>query len=563
MDPCEFLRRRYYSTLYSLNNPLSYFPKTALPRFKNMCSENDNVVDLLKGFSLTLVEFDNRHNHKHGLFEHNREVSVVELHERESFKTNHGFSIELNESENENGDMELKGISVEKFSGLCLNLKIREAQLQMLVIFEILSLMEIDELEFLERNKKIQADTEKEKETKAKQSLIRRRNKKSNKKVKSEKQVVQSDEYLMFSLLTNLIDRLSLWDTLSTKTEGSGTYGFMAYVLVPYFNKKLPNLIKHVIENMKGSNMKLISFKRKKEDDHEKPKSKSKYKKVLLEKKPPQLSKSTSLAESDDFKPLTSLKRSESNLSTKYLSKREVDLNIKQASKNPLDVPSSQSFIFASQAKRSKSIASIPTITSTTTSTSQREVMATPRKPKFMKSKSQIEPRHISSQTQVQATPAKPKDNSYHSSSLHTVEATPNTSITSVVSTPMNLFAKPDKKQNSINEKLLSASKEVIIDATPRKLIIQETPPKGFGSPTMLETPIQRIQSSPIQSQKKSKPGDPISMETSPFVNVLKDSESLMSFKPVKLFNDEEYDSDELLNPKKKVVRTTYSKRKK
>ena len=89
---------------------------------------------------------------------------------------------------------------------------------------------------------------------------------------------------------------------------------------------------------MKSLNMKLVSLKRKKSDqvdteEHEqvdteiehgttpqesdtpkhqdetlKMKPRSKYRKVLLDKNPPKLSKSTSIVDSDDFKPLISLK---------------------------------------------------------------------------------------------------------------------------------------------------------------------------------------------------------------------------------------------------------------
>lgn len=86
------------------------------------------------------------------------------------------------------------------------------------------------------------------------------------------------------------------------------------------------------------------------------------------------------------------------------------------------------------------------------------------------------------------------------------------------------------------------------------------------------------------------KPGDPVALESSPFISILSDSENLMGLRPKKLFDsittspqdkhyddekvaknshnnneyDSEYDSDELLNPSsKQTVRSTYSKRRK
>ena len=74
-------------------------------------------------------------------------------------------------------------------------------------------------------------------------------------------------------------------------------------------------------------------------------------------------------------------------------------------------------------------------------------------------------------------------------------------------------------------------------------------------------TPGYLIDSSPLKNldsshQGKPKPGEPIPIETSPLLNVLRDSESLIhKMKPVNLFTDHdhdyEYDSDELLNPNK------------
>lgn len=580
-DPIEFLTFRYYSTLYSLKDPLSYFPKTALPRFKNLCIENKStiiMIDLLKNFCLNINEFDNRHNHKYGILSISKGLSKIELIEQDKFKSRNGFLIE----QENNDEEEIKGISLEKLSQLILDLKIREAQLQIITIFEILSMLEINENEFLEKNKKIQKKLEKIKEKKAKLSLIGKNRRKKEKKVQKEVddgEELGGDEYLIYQSLNNLIDRLNLWDTLSTRAEGAGTYGFMAYVLVPYFNKKLPNLMKHVIENMKGLNMKLISSKRKKHENDDKnqqdsKKSKSKFRKVLLDKKPPSLSKSDTIIDSEDFKPLTSLKRSQSNLSTKMLSKREVDLNIKTKPESlDSNSNSTQSFIFRSQLKRSKST------TTTTTST-----MTISNKPKFRKSLSQVEATPAKSrvinisQSQVQATPVviMKNSNSIHNNtnnfnSLSQIEATPDTSIHSPpISTPLNKFIKPDKKQNSINEKLLSASKEIdLIQKTPIKSTTTTTTNNTL---TMIEaTPGYLIDSSPLKNldsshQGKPKPGEPIPIETSPLLNVLRDSESLIhKMKPVNLFNDHdhdyEYDSDELLNPNKNRSNKTYSKK--
>ena len=351
--------------------------------------------------------------------------------------------------ENEN---QIHGITMEKLSQLILDLKIREAQLQILIIFELLNLMHVEEQEFLTKNKNIQLDKEAQKSKN--QSLVRRKRRKNKKKQpNSEKDIlspaiIQSVEtekqFQLFMSLTTYIDRLSLWDTLSVKSGGAGMYGFIGYVLVPYFHKKLPKLVEFVVESMKSLNMKLVSLKRKKSDqvdteEHEqvdteiehgttpqesdtpkhqdetlKMKPRSKYRKVLLDKNPPKLSKSTSIVDSDDFKPLISLKKSKSNLSAKHLSKREVDLNLKQSSKADFSSIStaSLSFIFGTRAKKSLSASTVTT--SRPTRTKSEKIATTPVKPKLKHSVSQIEAtpakaRKVYMQPQVQATPVAPQ----------------------------------------------------------------------------------------------------------------------------------------------------------
>lgn len=757
-NPIDFLTTRYYSTLYSLNNPLSYFPKTALPRFKNLFKGNldennnnnnvheehsdsrtSNIIEGLWGFWLNSNAFDRRHNQKYGIFgditkgsdnDMNYQVLKalirIELIEQQKFKSHHGFELDQpmplsenprnseimdidNKGENED---QLHGITMEKLSQFILDLKIREAQLQILIIFELLNLMQVEEQEFLTENIKIQE--EKEAQKSKNQSLVRRKRRKNKKKQSNSDKDISSPastqnienekHFELFMSLTTYIDRLSLWDTLSVKTGGAGMYGFIGYVLVPYFHKKLPKLVEFVVENMKSLNMKLISLKRKKsdqvdQDEHEqidkemekgirprdsdtpkhqddthKTKPRSKYRKVLLDKNPPKLSKSTSIADSDDFKPLISLKKSKSNLSAKHLSKREVDLNLKQSSKADLSSIStvSLSFIFGTRAKKSLSTTTTTVTTSRSTRTKSEAMSRTPIKPKLTHSVSQIEAtpaksRKVYIQPQVQATPLAPapesqplllqqpipvspshRENHTNTGSIANtlnepaylleVEATPYKSNMLVITTTTDQFIRPNTKQRqSINEKLLSLSKDLNVEMTPKQNILVFSTPrnnsafvddrnnnKGVSNDInmVINTPLHRQQligSSPLKFRRESvssvtsvisntnnnnndnldnnghgksgpKPGDPIALESSPFISILSDSENLMGSRPKKLFDsistspyskdyanekvvkdnygkkdyDSEYDSDELLNPStKRNIKSTYSKRRK
>ncbi|KAK7684023.1 hypothetical protein QCA50_012999 [Cerrena zonata] len=123
----------------------------------------------------------------------------------------------------------------EKLSALTLDLKVREAQLQILISLELISLLEIQENVFLDQNLKRQ-ESEFEKSKKAvKPSLVRKRKNKSSKKIMptflgmginvdelkvliNEPSTIKIDEYSLFSSMTTLVDRMGIWDTLAGVT---------------------------------------------------------------------------------------------------------------------------------------------------------------------------------------------------------------------------------------------------------------------------------------------------------------------------------------------------------
>ena len=151
-----------------------------------------------------------------------------------------------------------------------------------------------------------------------------------------------------------------------------------------------------------------------------------------------------------------------------------------------------------------------------------------------------------------------------------------------VITTPTDQFIKPDNKhRQSINEKLSSLSKYLTVEMTPKQNnLIFSTPRnirittdpgmvsnsdnKGTGNETniVFNTPPhhqQLIGSSPLKSRRESvssvtsiisntnnnhnhfensygksgpKPGDPVALESSPFISILSDSENLMGLRP-------------------------------
>ncbi|KAI5968147.1 hypothetical protein CANMA_002570 [Candida margitis] len=450
-DPVQFLTNRYYHSLYSLNEPLSYFPKTALTRFKNLCLANEaSILAVLDTFILSMDKFDQRYDGKSsgGFFINDENLSECEVRHQGTFKERLGFSVERKTTEDgnagrkkkenieyENGEtgnvIVLDGIDNDKLQKLILELKIREAQLQIILLFEVFQSMSINEDEFLAHNLQKSNELLKQTQDQQKVSLVRARKKRKINKseagddIKSKKRVKpttlvatassthdeskKNREFSYYSYLNKLIDRLNLWEVLVSEDKhdkrdkrdkhagnnASSSYGFMAYVLVPYYSKTLPVLMKYVIQNMKNTNMKLTTNHKKKKskkktspsssgtvaDNDDDPKQQSKSgKSGGSEKTKPKLERKPLLSNDHHLIKdisIASLKRSKSSIgqSSRDLDKRQVDLNFKQpllkkqnsqfgddstkanATFSASTAASSSSLFIFGQAKRSKSIA--------------------------------------------------------------------------------------------------------------------------------------------------------------------------------------------------------------
>lgn len=381
-DPQSFLSARYFSTLYSFTTPLSYFPKTALSRFRNLC-KNDPVTrkENLLSIFLTTDQLEARQSNKYGLDPSQKPVSVssYEQQNRDLF---------ISKNSDELGKEE----SLRKF---VLELRIREAQLQILLLMELLLCWGKEEVAFLEENAKIQ---EKKAKKTQKKSLVRSKKGKkkiiptflgigiqdSPEKVESISNPVVTESMLYVSLIT-LVDQMSIWDTLLGRVKGGkdeSMYGFLAYVLVPYFKAQLPETVNFIIQKVKDLRPRLhaprsrskaarskstsqlpddTSESNNKNDADEKPKRTSKFSKTLLssEKVPFLRHSSTdmaSLKESGDLQPAFLLKRSKSNLASRNLKRRQVDMSlVRSESQDAEEMKKSKLFLFG-DARKVKSI---------------------------------------------------------------------------------------------------------------------------------------------------------------------------------------------------------------
>lgn len=580
-DPLRFLFSRYYDTLYSLNTPLSYFPKTALTRFKNLCSnDDDKIKEILQKLYIPMPELDKRHDGKYGiikLIEDSQAVlSVHESERQKEFLQKHGSVLEslLKESKTEKDaskDEKEKKSHLDKFSRMVIELKVREAQLQVLITLELLMLLGIPEARFLEDCQKKQ---EKELEKQRKQnmrSLVRR--KKAKRKIiptflgiglgvsdipqdVKTNEVTSVDGYTLFKSLNSLSDRMSIWDTLLGKTlseKDDSSFGFLAYVLVPFCNRKLPLTVKYIIDKFKSLSPKMVNPKRSSsgpksngssrkssisdnssdplvrsssvdENQLKSVKQRSKYPKLLLgpdnvplRNKAATLKRSnTSLSDKGDLLPAFSLKRSRSTLSSRNTERRQIDMAApikpaeKSSNKNSRQSsiteakPESKLFIFG-DARRVKTMESMPQVQATPAKGPKKDtinVMATPAKQRIT----------------VHQTPAKP--------SGPVIFQTPAKQPSAVVlETPRNNapFTIPDSsKKVSLSTKLLQES----LDSEPDIV----SSPAEVHSESVYSSPVQEKifsvadhttppELSSFERRKRKRPGEPVSASESPFFN--------------------------------------------
>lgn len=533
-DPLKFIYSRYYSILYSLNTPLSYFPKTALTRFKNLC-ENDEVrikAILLKLY-VPMTQLDTRHQGRFGILgsmnnsESQTDDAAAEFEgeHKKDFISRHADLIE--KAQNEEDDPRV----TELLNKLVLELKVREAQLQILVVLDLISSWGVEEELFLSRGLKQQEKQFRKLQKLNKQSLVR---KKSNKRkimptflgmginVSEPVDTLQEQdisEYSLYNSLTSLVDRMGIWDTLLGKAPGEeedSSYGFLVYVLVPYFNKKLPLIIKFIIEKVKALNPKLVppkvhrrkshSSKSTGESELERPAKRSK---VALSRKPKLMPRSNSEIQSpnDDLLPAFSLKRSKSSLSSKNLQRRQVDMSV-DLKVNAEDANEEDTLL--------ERLSSIPDLGLKYIFGNARKI-----KPISLPAPALLRTESVS---QVQATPAKMRVKDIQ---ILEVVSTPfaNTKSSNLPLRTPETFVHPRREAPNTTQKPSLSEKLLKVIAMPHAEIkssvnITSSPEvaKRTSSHVVHSSPIKEVNSVESSGARKmARPGEPMSIEDSPF----------------------------------------------
>ncbi|OBA22768.1 hypothetical protein METBIDRAFT_36292, partial [Metschnikowia bicuspidata var. bicuspidata NRRL YB-4993] len=286
---------------------------------------------------------------------------------------------------------------------LVLELKIREAQIQIVLLLEIILCMAVDEADFLDTGRRQQAQAA---ASKRKPALIRRKKKKviatflgvgvtepegvSGTVMLSPKQDHMSPLSLYTSLV-GLIDQIGLWDSLlehGRTDKDENTQGFLAFVVVPFFGKGLPKTVLFIIKQIKGLRPNILRTRWTKSASSLEPPGlpqnqpsdpQSKFPKISMSTDSiPTLPRASTTTDADSIKPAFSLKRSKSNLGTRNLKRRQVDMSV--AKNEPADTEPGKSNLFLfTDARRVKSGASLAQ--SSQSFTNVRQVEATPAKP--------------------------------------------------------------------------------------------------------------------------------------------------------------------------------------
>lgn len=452
-NPQIFLLGRYYSTLYQLKMPLSYFPKTTLPRLRNLCESSDLRVQTLLLMYLTADRFSQTQERFGAMTRASEvqpahQVSEMELEYQRNF-----VSLYLSNTTEENA------------ANTLLELKIREAQLQILLILELIVARKFDEAGFFAAqpfNREKKRFLVRKKGRKIMPTLLGLAVPTPVEELENTGSETEPSPNELRRSLFSLIDQIGLWDSLLGRKNGQdeNTHGYLAQVIVPYFNKSLPVLVPAIIKAFKGLRPRLKAVKVKssatnipvEEVDSSSaavPK-KPKFSKQLLSADQISLLHRASSSDLRDLKPAFLLKRSKSNLGgSKDLKRRQVDMSV---SKSELEDSKMQLFIFA-DARRIRLAVDAP---------NQMEVSATP-------AKAQRRPRPTTAQ--VMATPSNVRTVDIHAY----VQETPVAAI--------SLQEKLNRAQNDSRQTAIESSPMRPDSPVHKNLQVepdQEVPPRDF-----------------------------------------------------------------------------------
>ncbi|CAL9738434.1 DNA replication regulator Sld3p [Monosporozyma servazzii] len=282
-NPKEYLERKYYESLYSLKNPLAYFVKSNLVRFKNMCRskyEDEfmmNFQTILLDLLLVIPKFDQRYSHTAILTDEDVLNGKYDKYGRNKLIEEYCLVLQ-------NGNAKMKGMA----NDITLILKAREIKLQVILLLEIIHNNNLDK-NFEDFEKKYNPNLKKRSVNLTKRSKIKRHNH-TQKKVEARLGESALEEFSAMSIdfceqVDVYLDKLSILEILLethlsslirtdeeesnttkiyeyqknmlNKRQESSSLGFISYVLIPYFNRVIPYTIKFIIKKLKGPSLRV------------------------------------------------------------------------------------------------------------------------------------------------------------------------------------------------------------------------------------------------------------------------------------------------------------------
>lgn len=269
-DPKVYTLHKYSEALFSLHVPLAYFVKSNLVRLRNICKTAYGST-FISAYQTCLIEqlleikdFDERYTCYHLLLESYKPNTYFQQNRRDCMKR---YRISPEPSGNNKA-----------VSDLCTILKAREIKLQLIILLELIYQNNLDS-NFKDFEKRYRQKLKKRALNISKKRVNLKKTTSINNKVEEKKNISSSVDYC--EQLDLYLDKLAIQEIL-LETENdiynpkiigneklieykknilkenneSSSSGFISFILVPYFMKKLPNAAKFIIKKFKGPSLK-------------------------------------------------------------------------------------------------------------------------------------------------------------------------------------------------------------------------------------------------------------------------------------------------------------------
>lgn len=262
----SYLQEKYFEALFGFNIPLTHFVKSKLPRVAVLCKQDEvNYLELLKELVVDIPAFDTRHDSKHmGLLYFDDLPKNVKDFRAIAAKEFAGIHLEK--------PGKSKGI----LKDLCNLLKIKDIKLQIILILEL-----IRENNWDRHVNEFESNYENEiRENSINLRAVSSRFKRQKPNQRNSSQPCERNALSYFKQLDILFDKLRIVEALfsmelslqadnpsinssvhaykisiiSPNKEDS-IRGFVKYILIPFWYKKLPNTVNFVANKIKGPDL--------------------------------------------------------------------------------------------------------------------------------------------------------------------------------------------------------------------------------------------------------------------------------------------------------------------